>query len=284
MSGSAARLVPIRIGGDLYNPENLELPDDEDPRLIDYVWEYSVGSFVHAIGVNSKEWDLERSPEVSLDFYTPFKYSADFHLLMWPEDSHQPMPDISFDFVELDRSHPKSSGLRSEIASLLDLSDPDYWLDSWCDRAKDSDFDKLFIQRWAYVRYEWNIRGFKGLTLKHLKENLELIEWSKDFSLTEGGDAAEILESTELFNENYLEYESLRYNDAELGALASMEAYRENPSEALALDAAYNLHRFGGPELASFHFPNLDLCGSCGERSHLGTSANCESRLATLWL
>ncbi len=268
----------------MYNPDNHELPDHEDQSLIDYVWEYAVGSFIHVIGVNSEEWELDHSPQVSLDFCTPFKYSADFHLLMWPEDSHQPLPDISFDFVELDKTHPKSSSLRSEIAGLLDLSDADYWLDSWCDRARDSDFDKLFIQRWAYVRYEWKIRGFEGLTLKHLKENLELIDWSKDFSLSAGEEAAEIFESFESFKDHYIEYESLRYVDAELGAQVSMQTYRENPTEDLALDAAYNLHRLGGPELASFHFPNLDLCGSCGEPSHLGTEATCESRLATLWL
>lgn len=280
----STKLEELRIGGNLYNPENLELPDFQEPSLIDYVWEYSVGSFIHVIGVNSEEWGSEHSPEVSLDFFTPFRYSADFHLLMWPEDSHQPLPDIAFDFAELDRRHPKSSGVRSEIASLLDLSDADYWLDSWCDSAKNSNYDKLFIQRWGCVRYEWKIRGFEGLTLKHLKENLELIDWSKGFSLSEDEEVAEIFESFESVKDHYPEHESLRYNDAELGAQVSMATYRESPIEALAIDAAYNLHRFGGPELASFHFPNLDLCESCGEPSHPSTAGTCQSRLYTLRL
>lgn len=262
----------------MYNPENLELPDRDDPTLTDYVWEHGVGSFIHVIGVNSEKWELEDSPEVDLEFSPPFKYKADFHLVTWPECSYDPLPDISFDFVELDRSNPNSSSVRSEIAGLLEVSED--LLDSWCERANASNFDKLFIQRWGNVRYEWPVRGFRGLTLGGLKQSLEIIDLWKDFVLSEDEEVAEILESFETFKSNYVEFERLRFGDAELGANVSMGMYRESPTDELALECARYLHIFGGAELASFHFPNLDLCGSCGEPAHSGSAANCESRLS----
>jgi hypothetical protein len=266
------------LGVELYNPENLELPNYDDPRLTDYFWEYSVGTWTHVIAFNSEEWEGQSSPEADFEFSTPFHYSADFHLLMWPDLSYQPLPNVSFDFGQLDPTNLESSLVRSQIASLLELDKPDSWLDGWLEEAESGDCNKLIIQRWQDVRFEWRVRGWEALTLEHLKANLRDLEFSKSFSSSDGSLLLETFQPDDSKNG----FESFRYEDSEFGARFALSAYQANPSTSLALEAAGYLHRFGGPELAAFHFPGLELCRSCGEQPHPMDSAPCESRLDTL--
>lgn len=268
--------------GNLYNPDNLELPGFEDSRLTQYIWEYSVGSFTHVIALNSERWQWDSAPEARLEFGSPFRYIADFHLMAWPEESYQPLPDVAFDFEQLDPSHPKYLSVRSQIASLLgEKVNPDDFLDNWREEATDSGFDKMYIQRWSDVRYEWKIRAWGGLTLKHLKDNLDLQVFGVSVEVEVDEQVAVLLETFEGFQETDTAFESLRYADPEMDAKHLLSKYLAKPTESLALEVARSLHRFGGPELVSFHFPELDLCRSCGELSH-PDSINCQSRLAAL--
>jgi hypothetical protein len=266
------------LGVEMYNPANLELPNYDDPRLTDYIWEYSVGTWTHVIAFNREEWDGPSSPEADFEFSTPFNYSADFHLLMWPEPSFQVLPDISFDFEQLHPTHLESSSARSQIASLLDLDDPTASLDSWLNEGASEGCDTLLISRWRDVRYEWKIRGWQELTLEHLNANLRDLDFSKTFSSSRGSIHLETFESYDA--ENGLA--SLRYEDCELGANISMAKYQASPSESLALEFASYLNSFGGPELALFHLPDLELCRSCGQPYHPSDMESCESRLHTL--
>lgn len=262
----------------IYNPDNLELPSFDDPRLTDYIWEYSAGSVTNVIAFKSEEF--ESSPEVSLDFYTPFKYRADFHVLMWPEENYIRIPGVTFDFEQLDPSHPEYSHARTEIIDLIGQTDiADSHLESWRETAKAEGFDKIQIQRWSDVRFEWKVRAWGGLTLEHLNANLTDWEWGLGYLLDAEEEVAMILETFDGVQKTDLGFENLRYADSELDAKDTLSSYLTNPTKSLALEAARSLHRFGGPELAAFHFPELELCRHCGEPPHQIAASNCESRL-----
>lgn len=262
----------------MYNPENLELPVFDDPRLTDYIWEYSVGSWTHVTAVASDEWEEDEAPETDFDFWTPFHYEADFHLLMWPEPNFRILPSVSFDLNQLDPSDAEFASVRAQLASLCNLDDPEYWLDSWLEEARGEGCDQLWIETYMDVRYEWKVRGWPGLTLEYLKANLKDLEFSKSFStMSEGAIHLETFEQ-----ESFNVYESLTYKDSDLGAKIFLSEYRANPSEKLANQAAQHLYKVGGPELVTFHFPTLDFCRSCGEPSHPAETGDCQLRLSTL--
>jgi hypothetical protein len=257
----------------------LELTTFDDPNLTEYIWEHPVGSWTHVIAAYNIDLESANEPEPDFDFYTPFHYRADFHLLMWPEPSFNVLPGISFDLDQLDPAHAEFATVREQIGSLCDLSNLDSWLDSWCKESKREGFDKLWIQQWKDVRYEWTVRGWPGLTLEHLKANLRDLEFSKAFSSSDG---SLHLETCEL-HETTSGFESLKYKDSEFGAKLFLSEHQSNPSESLAYQAAEHLHRFGGPELVAFHFPDLEICKYCGEPPHLSGALSCESRQHTLW-
>lgn len=220
---------------------------------------------------------------MSLEFYTPFKYRADFHVLMWPEENYIRIPEVSFDFDQLDPSHSESSFARTQIAELLGRSEiPDYDLESWRETANSEGFDKIQIQRWSDVRFEWTVRAWGGLTLEHLKNNLRDWEWSRGFELEAEEGVAVILETFEGVQKTDIVFENLRYADSELYAQVMLSSYLTNPTKSLALEAARSLHGFGGPELVTFHFPELEFCRHCGEPPHQVAASNCKSRLYSL--
>ena len=268
------RSVEQKIGGGLYNPENLQLPDYKDPRLISYLWQYSVGSWTHVIALNSAEWgwDKDSWPDVCVEFSRDsvlVDHETDFHLLWPPEPAMFQSCDFSISFEDLAFVKTDSSEVIRQIADLLNRteslnraefdSDDLKW---WREEAEAEGCDRLILLRWTDVRYEWKIRGWSGLTLEHLK--IRPVDLAQGFSknLYTEGSGSVLLDTFEFSNDNG--NESLNFEDPEYGALVSLASYESSPNEKIAIEAANYLSRFGGPELASFHFPEISLCEGCG--------------------
>jgi hypothetical protein len=86
--------------------------------------------------------------------------------------------------------------------------------------------------------------------------------------------------------------ESLRLSDTHLAASHALDSYLASPTTTPAEDVTPLLFEFGnkqiyrevaGLELAKFHFPELNLCVSCGQQSEPSKEHICWSR-STVWL
>ncbi len=265
----------------MYNPDKLALPDYYDPRLTEYVWEYSVGSLTHVIAMDWQEWGDSISPTVFPRLIRPSQFEADFYLDLSLEVSYLPPleEDLWANFVG--SNYPEYREIASNVAKILGVKDSDVPLERWFDEGSDQGLDTLVFHQWRDCRFEWSIRAWPGLTLEHIKSRLSGFEVEVAYDVhgdEENPDCVMGLETFEHPN-SANGFESLRLKDPELGARLSLASYQSSPSESLALQAAGYLHKVGGPELVTFHFPELKLCGLCGETTHLSDAGNCSTRL-----
>lgn len=179
----------------MYNPENLELPDEDDPRLTEYVFG-SDELYVHALAVEV----FQEVPFVYINFQTPFRVNVPFHFIMWP----QVLTSIeSQELFDIDQLNPRSSDFAETKARVLQLMGVDpkgRWqpsLAAWREMALAGGYDRLAIVRYR-VRFEWTVRAWQGLTLEHLKSEMESAGWALDFFKEfEVSEDALLLETTE---------------------------------------------------------------------------------------
>ena len=171
-------------GGQMYNPNNYELPDSDDPRLTDYVHSYDC-LFTHAVAFSSEEYD--KTPYIEIEFSTPFGYNVPFHYIMWPDTPFIIENKEEFDLEQLNPDHSGFSEVKSQIVRLLKIYSESGWtppLEDWYEYAKDAGKDKVGIVEYR-VRYIWRVRAWDGLTLEHLESVWEStdepIEFSKSF-------------------------------------------------------------------------------------------------------
>lgn len=164
----------------MYNPKNLELPQFDDPRLTEYIYGYDC-LFVHVLALNSDEH--EATPFVEIDFQTPFRVNVPFHFMMWPDT---PTTIESEELFDIDQLNPRSSSYAATKAKVLKLIGVDpkgRWqpsLSDWRKEALAEGCDRLAIVRYR-VRYEWTVRAWQGLTLQHLKSEIDSVDWALEF-------------------------------------------------------------------------------------------------------
>jgi hypothetical protein len=264
----------------MYNPDNLELPDYYDPRLTDYIWEYSIGSLTHVIALDRQEWGDSITPLVFPRLLRPTHFEADFHLDLSVDVSYLPAleEDIWADYVG--SAYPEYSEIASKVARLLGLGDSEVSLERWFDRGSNVGLETLIFHQWRDCRLEWTIRAWPGLKLEHLKTSFTGLEVEVAYEVDGGEENPNCAIGLETFEHSHSAsgFENLRYKDAELGAKLALADYHSSPSESLALQAAGYLHKVGGPELVTFHIPELEFCRSCGEPTHFSDLGNCGSR------
>ncbi len=265
----------------MYNPDKLALPDYYDSRLTEYVWEYSVGHLTHVIALDRQEWGDSISPTVAPRLIRPSHFEADFYLDLSLEVSYRPPleEDLWVDFVG--STYPEYPEIASKVANLLGVKDSDVPLERWFDEASNQGLETLIFHQWRDCRFEWTIRAWPGLTLEHLKSRLQGFEVEVAYDVLGDEENPDCVIGVETFEHSNSAsgFENLRLKDPELGAKLSLARYRSSPSEDLALQAASYLHKVGGPELVTFHFPALELCRLCGESTHLSDRGDCGSRL-----
>lgn len=162
----------------MYNPNNYELPDHLDSRLTEYIYSYDV-LFTHAVAFSAEESD--RTPYIELEFYT-LGVNVDFNFMMWPETPAILEAETIFDLEQLNPDDPGFSKIESEIASLMKLpSGKVSSLDYWYEQGQGIEANKVGIVEYR-VRFAWEVRAWDGLTLEHLKSEMDSAEWALDFS------------------------------------------------------------------------------------------------------
>lgn len=261
----------------MYNPENLDLPSYNDPRLTEYSLEYLVGAYTHVFALNSSEADdiplvdctvgartrRDAESEISLaefDSGNPAAFLAWFPpALLYKYDPEE--DNVSFDLTELDPGHPDFSCTSEEIARLLKLEnvgDLAGMISWWIPEAESEDCDTIVFQTHRAFHLEWDIKGWDGLTLDYLKANVTAPEFRFTFDMSEDVSYPEAIYLEEFKHPDVpTGFDLLTYKDVEHGAKFLLNAYRANPSESLAREAAAHLHKLGGPEFVKFHLPEL---------------------------
>lgn len=253
----------------MYNPEKLELPSYDDPRLTEYTWSYDI--------VFERVWACEEEyvPETYLEISGVRCPATAFHLMINPEDQQEV---LELHLFEIERINPQSSFFIETSKEILDTFGygsetlGDWYYESI---SKNSRFLAIEVVR---VRMLWEIRGWPGLTLE--LANSEILgdgtqfEFYKDWYSPEG---AHLLESQTVEDPGDSSFgpESLRLSDPEQAASHALAEYLASPSPAAEEDLAISLIEFGrqqiydkvaGYELATFHLPELAICFSCGRK------------------
>jgi hypothetical protein len=116
-------------------------------------------------------------------------------------------------------------------------------------------------------------------------------EFERVWEWEESEEEAEML-NDEVLSDHTDAKESLRLSDTHLAASHALDSYLASPTTTPAEDVTPLLFEFGnkqiyrevaGLELAKFHFPELNLCVSCGQQSDPSKEHICWSR-STVWL
>ena len=161
------------LGARMYNPNNLELPEIDDPRLTEYL--------------HTAEWDLvqiiafrsdtygELLPDAVIETEGPYYGSTDFHWIS-PDGSesepalsmHGPLEGKSevFDLEQLNPLDSDFEKVKSYVWALHGSSEEvdERTVESWYEEASEGGFDKVRIFRERYYA-EWVVRAWEGLTL-----------------------------------------------------------------------------------------------------------------------
>jgi hypothetical protein len=181
----------------MYNPNNFELPDFQDPRLTDYVYSYDC-LFTHAVGFRSEEF--AETPWVEIEFFTPFRVRMPFHFLMWPSTPTIVEAEKVFELEQLNPKDPEFLTVKSQIDEFLRINPGSGYepsVEQWYEEAQAAELDRIGVVEYR-VRYTWKVRAWEGLTLGHLeavKASIdEPLEFTKDFSVD---DSVLILDTNE---------------------------------------------------------------------------------------
>lgn len=156
----------------MYNPNNLELPEIDDPRLTEYLYtsEFDVVQVIafrsDAYGDELPEaWSDIEGAEGATDFHW---FSADGSDSVPGEYFHGPLEGKSevFDVEQLNPLDTDFDKVKSGVLALLGSSESvvDSQVEDWYQEASEGEFDKVRIFRERYT-WEWIIRAWEGLTL-----------------------------------------------------------------------------------------------------------------------
>lgn len=195
----------------MYNPENLELPSEDDPSLIKYTFEYESVMLTHVLALNSADW--EESPFVGIEIYsTPYLPGAHCSKV---EPNWRLSPDISFEVKRFDTSHPEHATTRAELSALLPGENFDRYLGEWFRSATESGLDTILLRR-ERVGFEIEIQAFAGLSLEYVQANISCLRINMEFELD--FDDVLLLESFEKEIDPTVSFQRLTYKDPEFGA------------------------------------------------------------------
>lgn len=155
----------------MYNPENLEFPEDlYDPRLKTYTWRYDL-----VVGQVFASEGNRFVPEMYLDVDVVGTSATSFEIMYGQEDiKHVTESERTFEIERLNPSHERFSETSNEVLEVLGFETSDKAtpsLTSWYEEVTRENCGFLAVKRLRITMLR-ELRGWPGLTLERVNSEI----------------------------------------------------------------------------------------------------------------